>query len=309
MSAKSPNKEVFLMSAVAEAATLLRSVAEPCPAGDSVKSAINRAAKRVAKFIPPHWSSRWLVGRAEDIWRQEARGVWAEEMDAIRCVARVAWPCSSHHGSGLTMITADVNADLFRIAYTCASTEETRYYLNGVHIEPAPDDGVLLVATDGHRLVCLQDRTGSVPGPIVVQLPKPVLTLCKSKKDQPRRLVIADKTARVEVEATTVGVHQGCIVDGTYPDWRRVVPVANGVGQAAFNPVYLSDFGRMGADLAKLAGVSSAMSFRSKGPSEPALIQWSCFRDGFGVLMPMRVEGWLFAPRKVPAYAKKRKAA
>lgn len=87
MSAKSSNKEVFLMSAVAEASTLLRSVAEPCPAGDSVKAAINRAAKRVAKFIPPHWSSRWHVGRAEDIWRQEARGVWAEEMDAIRRAA------------------------------------------------------------------------------------------------------------------------------------------------------------------------------------------------------------------------------
>ena len=87
MSAKSSNKEVFLMSAVAEASTLLRSVAEPCPAGDSVKSAINRAAKRVARFIPPHWASRWHVGRAEDIWRQEARGVWAEEMDAIRRAA------------------------------------------------------------------------------------------------------------------------------------------------------------------------------------------------------------------------------
>jgi hypothetical protein len=99
MSAIRPNKEVFLMSAVAEASTLLRSVAEPCPAGDSVKSAINRAAKRVAKFIPPHWSSRWHAGRAEDIWRQEARGVWAEEMDAIRRAAdaRLAQEARNEH--------------------------------------------------------------------------------------------------------------------------------------------------------------------------------------------------------------------
>lgn len=84
---KFTENEVFLMSAVAEASALLRSLADPRPAGDSVKSAISRAAKRVARFVPPHWAHRWHAGRAEDIWRQEARGIWAEEMDAIRRAA------------------------------------------------------------------------------------------------------------------------------------------------------------------------------------------------------------------------------
>ena len=62
------------MSAVAEASFRLRQIAEPRPVGDSVKAAINRAAKR-AGLTP---------GRVEDLWYGEARMIKAEEMDAIR---------------------------------------------------------------------------------------------------------------------------------------------------------------------------------------------------------------------------------
>jgi len=62
------------MSAVAEAATRLRQIAEPRPVGDSVKAAITRAAVRVG--IPAE--------RAKALWYGEARLVRAEEMDAIR---------------------------------------------------------------------------------------------------------------------------------------------------------------------------------------------------------------------------------
>lgn len=71
------------MSAVAEASSLLREVAEPRPVGDTVKEAINRAARRVSKFA----SRPISASRVEDIWRQEARAVRAEEMDAIRKAA------------------------------------------------------------------------------------------------------------------------------------------------------------------------------------------------------------------------------
>lgn len=75
--------ETFDMTAVAEAASLLRSVAEPRPVGDTVKAAINRAAKRVSKYM----REPMRPSRAEDIWREEARMVRAEELDAIRRAA------------------------------------------------------------------------------------------------------------------------------------------------------------------------------------------------------------------------------
>jgi len=77
-SEKRPEKlEATNMSACAEAASLLRSVAEPRPVGDTVKEAINRAARLTGL----------RYGRAEDIWRQEARTIRADEMDRIRRAA------------------------------------------------------------------------------------------------------------------------------------------------------------------------------------------------------------------------------
>lgn len=81
---KPTENTVLLMTAVCEASDLMRQLAEPCPAGDSVKAAINRAAHRVSKFLP--WQMK--PGRAEDIWRKEARAIRAEEMDALRAAAK-----------------------------------------------------------------------------------------------------------------------------------------------------------------------------------------------------------------------------
>lgn len=71
------------MSGVAEASMLLRQIAEPRPIGDTVKAAITRATRRVSRFARAPVSP----GRIEDLWRQEARRVSAEEMDAIRAAA------------------------------------------------------------------------------------------------------------------------------------------------------------------------------------------------------------------------------
>jgi hypothetical protein len=84
---RSNSAEVISLTAVAEASRRLREIAQPVPAGDTVKAAINRATRAVAKHLAPHFHARWHAGRAEDIWRGEARGVWAEEMDAIRAAA------------------------------------------------------------------------------------------------------------------------------------------------------------------------------------------------------------------------------
>lgn len=71
------------MSSVAEASMLLRQVAEPRPVGDTVKAAITRSARRVSRFL----LQPMTTGRAEDIWRRQARLIRAEEMDAIRKAA------------------------------------------------------------------------------------------------------------------------------------------------------------------------------------------------------------------------------
>ena len=87
---RTESSERKFMNAVSEASIRLRRIAEPRPVGDTVKEAINRSARRVSKFLRQAGFSPMSATRAEDLWRQEARRVDAEEMDAIRAADAAA---------------------------------------------------------------------------------------------------------------------------------------------------------------------------------------------------------------------------
>lgn len=107
------------------------------------------------------------------------------------------------------------------------STEETRYYLNGVFLHPAPEGGALrFVSTDGHRLAhhdvagefASADWRAILPRKTVAML-QPIL---KAKGAAPESvLAIGHKWARVTIGGTEIVSH---LIDGTYPDYGRVVP-------------------------------------------------------------------------------------
>jgi hypothetical protein len=66
------------MSVLCEAQTLVRRIAEPCPAGDSVKAAIGRASRRVGLGFT----------RVRALWYADERiSVSAVEMDKLRRAA------------------------------------------------------------------------------------------------------------------------------------------------------------------------------------------------------------------------------
>jgi hypothetical protein len=72
--------EISFVSSLAEASFLLRRVAEPRPAGDSVKTALSRAWRRL-----PGWS----FNRIRDVWHADARiKISADELDQLRRTAR-----------------------------------------------------------------------------------------------------------------------------------------------------------------------------------------------------------------------------
>ena len=70
------------MTTLDHAALMLHEIAEPRPVGDSVKAAITRAARAVNVFLGDR--EKLSYGRAEDLWRREARRIDAHELDAIR---------------------------------------------------------------------------------------------------------------------------------------------------------------------------------------------------------------------------------
>jgi DNA polymerase-3 subunit beta len=111
------------------------------------------------------------------------------------------------------------------------STEETRYYLNGIYFHTVNQDGGTMlraVATDGHRLAQAQipapDGADGMPGIIV---PRKTVSELQRLMDEP------DATLKVELSDTKIRVSFANVVltskliDGTFPDYDRVIPKNN----------------------------------------------------------------------------------
>lgn len=125
-------------------------------------------------------------------------------------------------------------ADLDRIlgAVTFAiSSEETRYYLNGIHFHPGERDGAPLmtaVATDGHRLsiIDLPLPAGAADFPGII-LPRATCALLKGFGGK-GKIGIGLSPTKIQFTAGDVDDFPTTIVskliDGSFPDYRRVVP-------------------------------------------------------------------------------------
>ncbi len=193
-------------------------------------------------------------------------------------------------------MSAKVNANLFRIVAGFVSSEETRYYLQGVLIQRHPVKGVFLVATDGHRMMVAHDETGlTTLDDVIVKLDKNTLTACKSARNETadRALVVeGDGTVRVQTgdeNAIPVVTAYKAIVDGTYPDWQRVArPNIDTPSPAAFNGQYLADFGKAAKEL---SGSKSGHLHITGVSDGPALLRFGGVDNAYGVLMPLRHKG------------------
>lgn len=204
----------------------------------------------------------------------------------------------------------DINANLFRAAAVCASSHEPRKYLCRVWIEKHPTEGALLVATDGHRLIVIYDRTVFCRKSIGLMLDRAGLNACKPPKNGNSRLRIADDGV-----ATIDGCYQSegsVIVPGSFPDWRAVVPVKAWKNcPTSFNAQYLADFAKIGAMLSQDHSGNSIRILTGDTDSDGALILFPRFSDAFAILMPMRADvggglpAWM---RPVMARKNKRKA-
>lgn len=110
------------------------------------------------------------------------------------------------------------------------STEETRYYLNGIYLHVSGDKDKVLraVATDGHRLarieVALPAGADGMPGVIV---PRKAIHELKKLIDEGEgdvQISLSDSKIRfVYGNATLVSK----LIDGNFPDYERVIPAAN----------------------------------------------------------------------------------
>lgn len=128
-------------------------------------------------------------------------------------------------------ISAPILRRLFNKSKFAISTEETRYYLNGVYMHIADsENGKVLrcVATDGHRLARidtdLPDGANDLPGVIVPR--KTVAELHKLLDDD--KLEIAVSVSETKIRFATASVTlTSKVIDGSFPDYTRVIPQGN----------------------------------------------------------------------------------
>ena len=126
---------------------------------------------------------------------------------------------------------APVLRRLFDKAKFAISTEETRYYLNGVYMHVSQGDtGKVLrcVATDGHRLARidapLPDGAEGMAGVIVPR--KTVGELRKLLDDDDATIAVSVSETKVRF-ATPAITLTSKVIDGTFPDYTRVIPTGN----------------------------------------------------------------------------------
>lgn len=149
------------------------------------------------------------------------------------------------------------------------STEETRYYLNGLYLHVVSDGGeakLRAVATDGHRLALAEMAApeGAAGGPGVI-IPRKTI-------DQVRRL-LDDGSGPVDVQVSSAKVRfefgraslTSKVIDGSFPDYMRVIPKDN-------DKVLLVDNGVFASAVDRVSTISAEKSRSVKLAVEPGKV-------------------------------------
>ena len=120
---------------------------------------------------------------------------------------------------------------LFDKSKFAVSTEETRYYLNGVYLHVAAEGASKLlraVATDGHRLARidaeLPEGADAAPGVIVPR--KTVGELRKLLENDEAEIAVSVSETKIRFAVAGL-VLTSKVIDGAFPDYTRVIPTGN----------------------------------------------------------------------------------
>ena len=129
-----------------------------------------------------------------------------------------------------TLAAADLKRLIDKTQFAI-STEETRYYLNGIYLHTAgsgKSPTLRAVATDGHRLaqaeLPLPAGATGMPGVIVPR--KTVIEMQRLIEDSDAEISVALSSAKIRFSIGDV-VLTSKLIDGTFPDYARVIPAGN----------------------------------------------------------------------------------
>jgi len=137
---------------------------------------------------------------------------------------------SGDMGHRFTLGAADLKRLIEKTQFAI-STEETRYYLNGIYLHTMESGGravLRAVATDGHRLARVETdapaAAAGMPGVIIPR--KAVAEIIKLIDDAGEQITVELSPNKIRLALGTV-VLTSKLIDGTFPDYQRVIPAGN----------------------------------------------------------------------------------
>lgn len=162
------------------------------------------------------------------------------------------------------------------------STEETRYYLNGIYLHSRTHNNELIlraVSTDGHRLAMadIPEPKGAAGIPDVIIPRKTVLELAKLLEGVDSNVTVSLSLTQIMFAiGRTLIVSR--LIDGTFPDYEKVIPAEN-------QHLLTVDCKKFAEAVDRVATVSNEKSRGVKLTIEPqkVIISVSSLDQGMGV--------------------------
>jgi DNA polymerase III subunit beta len=208
------------------------------------------------------------------------------------------------------MIKITFDARTLKAALICTSSDETRYYLKGVAVQ-LDGDKLFIAATDGHRLIAMQPEftierddtdaaTRAAFGSVII--PADIVKNLKLVRGVDDCTLTIDGN-KGEIEHAGQSVQFG-FVDGTFPDWRRVIPL-NITGELAqFDARYIGELPKIEA---AFGNKNAKIEIEHNGNS-PAFVAFNLPIPYVCLLMPYRgtkepvaLPAWVKTVRGAPA--------
>lgn len=217
--------------------------------------------------------------------------------------------------------TLHVRIDELMAAMLFSSTDESRYVLNGVHIECKPGAKPILVSTDGRRLSVIEtDSSQPEDCPpfeasfvLRTDILKPLCAFAKKitlgeiaiELHLPKRVIVHFLGGN-----SVLDCEDGALVEGDFPKWRACLPVGEKqpVPQVCINAEFIGDFAKASKILGCDAPLLHVHLFTANSAIEVRLANKANF---YGIVMPANGEATEFQPEFVgmPESAPKAQAA
>lgn len=157
-----------------------------------------------------------------------------------------------------------------------AGNNDARTIINGVLVEYSAS-GIILVSTDWHRMsIARVDYSCEAFRSFIIN--RAHIEMIKGKQYFPLKILHGQQSP------VSIGGISYMPIDGTYPDWRRVLPCGTITGEVAtYNPAYIGDLSKA----RKLLGISPDQCNLEQNGDRGALDRIT--DDFYVVIMPLRL--------------------